>query len=204
MFVMLTPAASNDPTGAHDAHPKFAMNRSYVLMRCVFAKWAGKVFAPLIKPSSLSSTKLGNNLCLKTLLCEHQFSGFLLSIRNRAILHVYGSRLYYRKTTIAVRTCLCWLNHTLPKIHVQSIYLCHVFLGVCIGGALVVVFMRFCVALFDYKKALSQNTSICTRILSYIIVNRLVCKNFETCLEKSTNPSPTNKCTGLVLCKQLR
>ena len=134
MFVMLTPAASNDPTGAHDAHPKFAMNRSYVLMRCVFAKWAGKVFASLIKPSSLSSTKLGNNLCLKTLLCEHQFSGFFLSIRNRAILHVYGSRLYYRKTTIAVRTCLCWFNHTLSKIHVQSIYLCHVFVGVCIGG----------------------------------------------------------------------
>ena len=134
MFVMLTPAASNDPTGAHDAHPKFAMNRSYVLMRCVFAKWAGKVFASLIKPSSLSSTKLGNNLCLKTLLCERQFSGFFLSIRNRAILHVYGSRLYYRKTNIAVRTCLCWFNHTLPKIRVQSIYLCHVFLGVCIGG----------------------------------------------------------------------
>ena len=133
MFIMLTPAASNDPTGAHDARPKFAMNRSYVPMRCVFAKWAGKAFASLIKPSSLSNTKLENNLCLKTLLCEHQFSGFFLSITNRAILHVYGSRLYSRKT-IAVRTCLCWFNHTLPKIHVQSIYLCHIFLGVCIGG----------------------------------------------------------------------
>ena len=38
-------------------------------------------------------------------------------------------------------------------------------------GALVVVFMHFCVALFAYKEALSQNTSICTGILSYIIVN---------------------------------
>ena len=68
--LMLTRAASNDPTGAHDAHPK------YVLMRCAFAKWAGKVFASLIKLNSLSNTNLGNNLCLKALLCEHQFSGF--------------------------------------------------------------------------------------------------------------------------------
>ena len=59
------------------------------------------------------------------------------------------------------------------------------------SGALVVVFMHFCVALFAYKEALSQNTSICTRILSYIIVNWSSfgkCKNFETCFEKSMNP----------------
>ena len=41
MFKMLTRAASNDPTGAHDARPKSAMNTSYVLMRRVFATWAG-------------------------------------------------------------------------------------------------------------------------------------------------------------------
>ena len=134
MFIMLTSAASNDPTGAHDVRPTFAMNTSYVLTRCVFAKWAGKVFASLIKLSSSSNTKLGKNLCWKTLLCEHQFGGgFFLLLTNRAILHVYGSKLYYRKT-LAVRTCLCWFNHTLPKIHVQSIYLCHIFLGVYTGG----------------------------------------------------------------------
>ena len=58
MFIMLDRAASNDPTGAHDVRPTFAMNTSYVLMRCVFAIWAGKVFASLIKLSSLSNTKL--------------------------------------------------------------------------------------------------------------------------------------------------
>ena len=41
VFIMLTSAASHDPTGAHDVRPTFAMNTSYVLMRCVFAKWAG-------------------------------------------------------------------------------------------------------------------------------------------------------------------
>ena len=35
MFIMLTHAASNDPTGAHDVRPTFAMNTSYVLTRCV-------------------------------------------------------------------------------------------------------------------------------------------------------------------------
>ena len=39
-------------------------------------KWAGKVFASLVKLSSLSNTKLGNHLCLKTLLCEQQFIDF--------------------------------------------------------------------------------------------------------------------------------
>ena len=58
MLIMLSRAASNDPTGAHDARPKFEMSTSYVLMRFVFAKWAGKVFASLIKLSSLSNTKL--------------------------------------------------------------------------------------------------------------------------------------------------
>ena len=114
MFIVLTRAASNNPTGAHDARPKSAMNTAYVLM---FATWAGKVFASLIQLSSLSNTKLGNNLCLKTLLFEHQFSGIFLLIMYSAILHGYGSRLYYRKT-IAVQTCLFWFNHTLPKIHV--------------------------------------------------------------------------------------
>ena len=114
MFIMLTRAASNNPTGAHDSRPKSAMNTAYVLM---FATWAGKVFASLIQLSSLSNTKLGNNLCLKTLLFEHQFSGIFLLIMYSAILHGYGSRLYYRKT-IAVQTCLFWFNHTLPKIHV--------------------------------------------------------------------------------------
>ena len=114
MFIMRARAASNNPTGAHDARPKSAMSTASVLM---FATWAGKVFASLIKLSSLSNTKLGNNLCLKTLLCEHQFSGIFLLIMYSAILHGYGSRLYYRKT-IAVQTCLFGFNHTLPKIHV--------------------------------------------------------------------------------------
>ena len=49
------------------------MNIFYVL---IFTTWAGKVFASLIKFSNLSNTKLGNNLCLKTLLYEYQFSIF--------------------------------------------------------------------------------------------------------------------------------
>ena len=61
-IVMLTRAASNDPAGAHDARPKSAMNTSYVLMRCVFATWAGKIFASWIKLSNLSTTKLENLL----------------------------------------------------------------------------------------------------------------------------------------------
>ena len=32
MFIMLTRATSNNPTGAHDARPKSAMNTAYVLM----------------------------------------------------------------------------------------------------------------------------------------------------------------------------
>ena len=170
-FIMLTRAASNNPTGAHDARPKSAMNTAYVLM---FATWAGKVFASLIKLSSLSNTKLGNNLCLKTLLCEHQFSGIFLLLMYSAILHGYGSRLYYRKTTIGRQLLykhayFGLITHFLKYMY--KVFSYAISFLVFASGALVVVFMHFCVALFAYKEALSQNTSICTRILSYIIVN---------------------------------
>ena len=107
-------AASNNLTGAHDARPKSAMNTSYILM---LATWAGKVFASLIKLSSLSNTKLGNNLCLKTLLYEHQFSDIFLLIVYSALFHDYGSRLYYKKI-IAGQSFLFCFNHLLPKIKI--------------------------------------------------------------------------------------
>ena len=84
MFIMLTRAASNNFIGAHDIRPKSAMNISYEL---IFTIWAGKVFASWIKLSNLSNMKLGNNLCLKMLLCEHQFGGILLLIMYNTIFH---------------------------------------------------------------------------------------------------------------------
>ena len=70
---------------------------------CVCNKWAGKVFASLIKLSILSNTKLGNQLCSKTLLCEQQFI-VVSAYHSKAILHVYGSKFTIGKLTVSVRT----------------------------------------------------------------------------------------------------
>ena len=95
--------------------------------RC-FADKAGKVFASLIKVTCWSNRRL------KTLLWERQFMG-LLFITYKAILHVYISRLYYRKAT-AARAFLCWLNHTHTHTHTQNKCIGDLLmlLGVCIGG----------------------------------------------------------------------
>ena len=81
MFIMLTCAASNDPTGAHDVRPTFAMNTSYVLTRSVFAKWAGKVFASLIKRSSLSNTKLGKISACRRYCVNTSLAAFFCLVR---------------------------------------------------------------------------------------------------------------------------
>ena len=152
----------------------------------MFATWAGKVFASLIKLSSFSNTKLGNNLRLKTLLWEHQFSGILLLITYSAVLHGYGSRLNIGRQLLYKHAYVGLITHFLTCIFCYAIS----FLVFASGGFSRCVYAFLC-GFIAYKEALSQNASICTRILSYIIVNWSSfgrCKNVETCFEKSTNP----------------
>ena len=93
---------------------------------CVCNKWAGKVFASLIKLSILSNTKLGNQLCSKTLLCEQQFI-VVSAYHSQSYTSCLRFKIYHRKTN-------CFCTNTLPRTNVYGIYLCHVFLGVCMGG----------------------------------------------------------------------
>ena len=149
MFIMLNRAASNDPTGAHDVRPTFAMNTSYVLMRCVFAKWAGKVFASLIKLSSLSHTKLGNNLCLKMLLCEHQFSGFFCLVRTELYFKTTVRDFTIRRLLLYEHAYVGLITHFLRYMYKVFTYVISFFLFTSGGFS---VFTHFCVVLLAYKK----------------------------------------------------
>ena len=76
---------------------EFAVGRSYVFMRGVLQTGPVRCSHPRLKQVySLFNAKLGNSLCLKTVLWEQHCLAFLF-IMYRAILHVYDSKPYYGK-----------------------------------------------------------------------------------------------------------
>ena len=140
-------------------------------MPFVFAKWAGKVFASLITLSSQYS--LSNTCPTRNYVTVSAWISLFFLCVSRTELCVTSTAQNFTIENYCVRTCLCWVyhTHTLPKTNVDGIHLCHMLLGVGMGGFSRCVYVFFGGGLMClHYRALNQKAIIHTRILSCIIV----------------------------------